>query len=56
MAVLGTIGAAVYRSRIADALPAGISADAPRGALETVAGAVTAVQQLPADQADYLVR
>jgi MFS transporter, DHA2 family, multidrug resistance protein len=55
MAVLGTIGAAVYRGRIADALPAGMSADAARGAHETVAEAVTAAGQLPAGQAHQLL-
>jgi len=51
MAVLGTIGAAVYRAGVADAVPAGLSPDAAHNAHETVAGAVAVAPQLPPGQA-----
>lgn len=47
IAVLGSLGAAVYRSQMAAALPPGISLQAARTAQETLAGAVSTAGQLP---------
>lgn len=47
LAVLGSIGIAVYRTQLAAAVPAGITPDVFRTAQETLAGAVTAASQLP---------
>jgi MFS transporter, DHA2 family, multidrug resistance protein len=47
IAVLGSIGAAVYRGQIADTLPAGIPAGAAEAARDTLGGAVVAAGQLP---------
>ncbi|MEV8636719.1 MFS transporter [Streptosporangium sp. NPDC051023] len=49
MAVMGTVGAAVYRSHIAGSLPQGIPAETARAAGETLAGATAAAADLPAD-------
>jgi MFS transporter, DHA2 family, multidrug resistance protein len=40
IAILGTIGTAVYRSRVADAVPEGIPASAVEAAQDTLAGAL----------------
>jgi DHA2 family multidrug resistance protein-like MFS transporter len=47
LAVLGSIGIAIYRSRLAATAPAGVPAEAVRAAQETLAGAVAAAGQLP---------
>ncbi|WP_328396103.1 hypothetical protein OHS70_10755 [Streptomyces sp. NBC_00390] len=47
MAVLGSVGAAVYRRDIADAAPAGLSGEALNTVRETVGGASVVSQQLP---------
>ncbi|WP_242891181.1 MFS transporter [Actinomadura litoris] len=47
MAALGVVGAAVYRSRMADA---------PAAARQTLAGADAAARDLPGDQAEALLR
>jgi DHA2 family multidrug resistance protein-like MFS transporter len=52
MAMLGAIGASVYRGHMAHAVAAG----APASAGETIAGAATASQHLPAAQAAELIR
>jgi DHA2 family multidrug resistance protein-like MFS transporter len=49
IAVLGSIGVALYRGRIADALPAGVPADATIVARDTLGGAVAVAAQLPAE-------
>ena len=49
IAILGSIGVAIYRSGLADALPAGIPAQAAAAARDTLGGGVAAAQQLPAD-------
>lgn len=48
VAILGSVGAAVYRGRIADAVPAAVPAEAAQAARETLAGAVAAAERLPA--------
>jgi len=48
ISVLGSIGVALYRGHIADALPAGVPADATVVARDTLGGAVAVAGQLPA--------
>ena len=47
IAILGTIGTAVYRSQVADAVPAGVPPQAAEAARDTLGGAVAAGDQLP---------
>jgi MFS transporter, DHA2 family, multidrug resistance protein len=47
IAVLGSLGAAVYRARMTDALPASVAPDVADAARSTLAGAVAAAGQLP---------
>jgi DHA2 family multidrug resistance protein-like MFS transporter len=47
IAILGSIGAAVYRGRILDTLPAGVPPDAVQAARDTLGGAVEAASTLP---------
>jgi MFS transporter, DHA2 family, multidrug resistance protein len=47
LAILGTIGTAVYRGHVADGLPAGVPAAARENAGETLGGAVEAAGRLP---------
>ncbi|MDP9366071.1 MAG: MFS transporter [Chloroflexota bacterium] len=47
IAVLGSIGTAVYRSEVTEALPAGLSPEAAEGARDTLGGAVAAAAGLP---------
>ncbi|MFF4989392.1 MFS transporter [Streptosporangium saharense] len=51
MALMGTIGAAVYRSHVAGALPPGLDKQAG----ETLAGAVSVASELPAEPAARLL-
>jgi DHA2 family multidrug resistance protein-like MFS transporter len=47
LAVLGSLGMAVYRSGLASAMPAGISESLRHRALDTLGGAVDVADQLP---------
>ncbi len=47
LAVLGSLGIAVYRSQVAANLPAGISPEVAETVRETLAGAVVAAGELP---------
>ncbi|MGH2770244.1 MAG: MFS transporter [Actinomycetota bacterium] len=47
IAILGSIGTAVYRSRVTDAVPAGVPRVAAEAARDTLGGALSAAQQLP---------
>jgi DHA2 family multidrug resistance protein-like MFS transporter len=47
IAVLGSLGAIVYRSQVATVLPLGVSPEAAQAIQETLAGAVTVAGQLP---------
>jgi MFS transporter, DHA2 family, multidrug resistance protein len=49
IAILGSIGVAVYRGRLADALPAGIPSEAATVARDTLGGAVGVAGQLPGE-------
>jgi DHA2 family multidrug resistance protein-like MFS transporter len=48
VAVLGSIGTAIYRSGVADAVPADVPAGAAEAARDTLGGAVGAADRLPA--------
>jgi DHA2 family multidrug resistance protein-like MFS transporter len=56
MAFLGTVGAAVYRGRMDDSMPADLANDAAQAARSTIGGASDAATQLPADPAGDLLR
>jgi DHA2 family multidrug resistance protein-like MFS transporter len=47
LAVLGSLGIAVYRSQVAAALPPGISPEVAEAVQETLGGAVAVAMQLP---------
>ena len=47
ISVLGSIGVALYRGRLNEALPADVPADAAAAARDTLGGAVAAASQLP---------
>jgi DHA2 family multidrug resistance protein-like MFS transporter len=47
IALLGSIGTAVYRSQIADLVPAGVAPEAAEAARDTLAGATDVARQLP---------
>jgi MFS transporter, DHA2 family, multidrug resistance protein len=47
IAILGSIGVAVYRGELADALPAGVSSEAAAIARDTLGGAVGVAAKLP---------
>ena len=47
IAILGSIGTAVYRSAMADAVPAGVPPEAAEAAASTLGGAVAVAEQLP---------
>jgi MFS transporter, DHA2 family, multidrug resistance protein len=47
LAILGTVGTAVYRGQTADAFPADVPADTARTASDTLAGAVAVAHRAP---------
>src|SRR5262249_60032760 len=49
LAVLGSIGVAIYRGHLASALPPGIPSQAAAAAQDTLGGAVVAARQLPSE-------
>lgn len=55
MAVLGSIGSALYRTDIGDALPAGLPAGAADAARETLAGAAAVAGELPGRAGEALL-
>ena len=55
IAVLGSIGTAVYRAELADSLPSGVPAAAADAALDTLGGALAIAQTLPAEVGAALV-
>jgi MFS transporter, DHA2 family, multidrug resistance protein len=55
IAILGTIGTAVYRSQVDDGIPEGVSADTVEAARDTLGGAVAASGDLPAGLAEALL-
>jgi DHA2 family multidrug resistance protein-like MFS transporter len=55
IAILGSIGVAVYRNELADALPAGLPAEAAAAARDTLGGAMGVATQLPGQPGALLV-
>jgi DHA2 family multidrug resistance protein-like MFS transporter len=55
IAALGSLGTAIYRNEITDAVPTGVPAQAAEGARDTLAGAVAAADGLPGDLAAALL-
>ena len=55
IAILGSIGTAVYRSELAATVPAGVSADVAAAARDTLGGAIAIAETLPAELAAALV-
>ena len=55
IAILGSLGTAVYRSRVADSLPADIPAEVADAALDTLGGALAIAESLPGALADAVV-
>ncbi|MET7802281.1 MFS transporter [Streptomyces decoyicus] len=55
MAILGSIGSAIYRTDIGDALPAGLPAGAADAARETLAGAAAVAGELPGRAGEALL-
>ncbi|MEU9487133.1 MFS transporter, partial [Streptomyces decoyicus] len=55
MAILGSIGSAIYRTDIGDALPAGLPSGAADAARETLAGAAAVAGELPGRAGEALL-
>jgi DHA2 family multidrug resistance protein-like MFS transporter len=55
IAILGSVGVAVYRNQLADALPAGLPAEAAVAARDTLGGAMGVATQLPGQLGALLV-
>ncbi len=55
IAVLGTLGTAVYRSRVTDDIPAGIPPEQAAVAEDTLGGAVAVGEELPVTLAEELL-
>jgi DHA2 family multidrug resistance protein-like MFS transporter len=55
IALLGTIGTAVYRNQVADSVPAAVPPDAAEEARDTLGGAVATGEELPAPIAAELL-
>lgn len=55
IAVMGSIGAAVYRDQIDTTVPAAVPGDAAEAARESITGAVAAAEALPANLAGQLL-
>ena len=55
LAILGSVGAAVYRHQMADAIPSGVPIEAAETARETIAAATSVARQLPVGSAFELL-
>jgi MFS transporter, DHA2 family, multidrug resistance protein len=55
IAILGSLGTAVYRSEVADRIPPGMPAEAADAARDTLGGALAIAQTLPNELASALV-
>ena len=55
IAVFGSIGVAIYRTGLSDAMPRELSPDAVKTAMATLGGAVATARELPSDLANALV-
>ncbi|ENO83588.1 MFS transporter [Thauera linaloolentis] len=49
IAIIGSVGAAIYRGRMLDSLPAGLPPELAASAVDTLGGALGAVQRLPGE-------
>ena len=56
IAILGSVGTAVYRTEVAESLPAGIPAEAVDAARDTLGGALAVAQTLPEELGATLVQ
>jgi DHA2 family multidrug resistance protein-like MFS transporter len=54
IAILGSVGTAVYRGQVADAIPPGVPAQAADAARDTLGGAIAIAQTLPGELAAAL--
>jgi DHA2 family multidrug resistance protein-like MFS transporter len=55
IAILGSVGVAIYRNQVAEALPGGLPADAVGVARDTLGGAVAVAARLPAEIGQQLL-
>ncbi len=55
IAILGSLGTAVYRGMVSSGLPEGVSPTAARAVLDTLGGAVGVARDLPADVANTVL-
>jgi DHA2 family multidrug resistance protein-like MFS transporter len=55
IAILGSIGTAVYRAQLLDLVPAGVPAEATEAARDTLGAAGAAAEQLPGDLGAQLI-
>ena len=55
IAILGSLGTAVYRANVADSLPSDMPAEAASAALDTLGGALAIAESLPGALADAVV-
>jgi MFS transporter, DHA2 family, multidrug resistance protein len=55
IALLGTLGTAIYRSEMVQAMPAGVPVEGARVARDTLGGAVSVAAQLPTDLGSSLL-
>jgi DHA2 family multidrug resistance protein-like MFS transporter len=55
IAVFGSIGVAIYRAGLSDAIPGELSPDAVKTAMATLGGAVATAKELPSDLGNALV-
>ena len=55
IAILGSLGTAVYRANVADSLPSDMPAEAANAALDTLGGALAIAESLPGALADVVV-
>src|SRR6185503_1307251 len=55
IAILGSIGVAIYRRELTDSLPAGLPAESATVARDTLGGAVAVAGQLPANIGEPLL-
>ena len=55
IAILGSVGTAIYRSEVSQAIPAGVPDKAREVAVDTLGGAVGVAEQLPAELGSLLL-
>jgi DHA2 family multidrug resistance protein-like MFS transporter len=55
IAVIGSIGTAIYRSHIESGMPAGVPAESAHNAQDTLGGALSVAAQLPSEAGDALL-